>query len=87
LHVVTEEERDNYLKSLSKHKKPWQVDQAKEAIGLYAHFLNQSTAREHHPCTPSADNEWKEAGNEMRKMLRLKRLSISTERTYRYWNT
>ena len=85
--AATEEKCDIYLRSLSKIKEAWQIDQAKEAIGLYTHFLNsiKRPSETDHTALDTSEALWKEAGNDMRKMIRLKQLALTTERTYIGW--
>jgi hypothetical protein len=73
---------DNYIKYITKFKKKWQVKQAQEAIRIYLYYMNQ-------PKTTliSADSnikaQWKSVASEMVNMLRLKQLSLQTEKTYK----
>lgn len=77
-------EIDRYINYISKSKNEWQVRQAQEAIRLYLYYLNQ-------PQLPSAHTDsniktqWQTVASEMVNMLRLKQLSLQTERTYMQW--
>ena len=75
---------DHYIKNLSKSKMEWQVKQAQEAIRLYLYYLKR-------PQTNSIKTEndnkahWKAVASEMVNVIRLKQLSLQTERTYMQW--
>ena len=81
---VENEEIDCYINYISKSKNEWQVRQAQEAIRLYLYYLNHSKF-------PSASidsnikTQWQTVASEMVNMLRLKQLSLQTERTYMQW--
>jgi hypothetical protein len=62
----------------------WQVKQAQEAIRIYLYYTNQPKKT-----LISADSnikaQWKSVASEMVNMLRLKQLSLQTEKTYMHW--
>ena len=62
----------------------WQVKQAVEAIRIYLYYTNQPKNT-----LISADRnikaQWKSVASEMVNMLRLKQLSVQTEKTYMHW--
>ena len=81
---VENKDIDNYINHITKFKMQWQVKQAQEAIRIYLYYMNQPKT------TPiSADSnikaQWKSVASEMVNMLRLKQLSLQTERTYMHW--
>jgi integron integrase len=81
---VSREEIEAYLRHLSKNREEWQVKQAKEAIDLFLFFRGKG------PWQPSKgavamEGAWKEAVDEMVRMLRLKRRSLATEKSYLTW--
>jgi integron integrase len=73
-----------FLSHLSKNHEDWQVNQADYALRLYQFFLSrgQKEKSAHAAGTP---DEWKELEEETRKVLRLRRRSIRTEKTYIGW--
>jgi len=81
---VENEDIDKYINNITKHKQDWQVKQAQEAIRIYLHCKIR-------PMEPrvSVDNkiktQWKLVGSQMVNTLRLKQLSLQTERTYMTW--
>ena len=73
-----------FLKHLTKSKEEWQVKQAREVLNLYRFYQR----RPHSPGKRTdlqTDSQWKEAANEMVRMLRLKQRALATERTYMGW--
>lgn len=73
----------SYLHLLAKRKEDWQVEQAREAIQLFAFFQGRNDSK----LSPDQDTNslWKSAASEMVRLLRLRRRSLSTERTYMSW--
>ncbi|MEW6078855.1 MAG: integron integrase [Thermodesulfobacteriota bacterium] len=80
---VTSEEIDRYLRGLAKIHEEWQVKQAEQAIRIYRFFQNRIQS----PSVPdgNSNQQWKIATEEMRNMIRLKQLSLNTEKTYFSW--
>lgn len=81
---IKNEDIDKYINNITKHKQDWQVQQAQEAIRIYLHFKSQPVE----PRIMIDDNikaQWKQVGFQMVNMLRLKQLSLQTERTYMTW--
>jgi len=80
---ITEAAKDSYLTYSSNQREDWQLKQADESIRLYTHFLHVSAE------TPLLDRpaleDWREFGKEMVRVLRLRKRSIRTERTYLQW--
>jgi hypothetical protein len=76
---ISTDEIEAYLRRLSKSREEWQVKQAKEAIDLFLFFRGK---RLRQPSKKSLDMDaaWKEAADEMVRMLRLKhRLTVLPE--------
>ena len=81
---LTSTETDHFLKRLSKSKEQWQVDQATLAIQIYQYFIK--TRHSPDPVTTIDDKQqWRYVAKEMKNILRLKQLALSTERTYLLW--
>jgi integron integrase len=73
-----------FLDDFRRNRKDWQVQQAKEAVSLYLFFLDYpGRNNEYRP--PDWDVEWRRAAEMMKRMLRLRQLSYSTEQTYMKW--
>ena len=82
--TILKQEIEGYLHHISKSREEWQVDQASEALTLYQFYekrKNKDSARK-----ASGNNaQWKAVADDMRKMLRLRRRSYRTEKTYLGW--
>ena len=80
---ITEEAKDAYISHSSGRYEDWQLQQADESVRLYTHFLHVSVD------TPLLDRpaleDWRVFGKEMVRILRLRKRSIRTERTYLQW--
>ena len=75
---------DRYISNISKSKMEWQVKQAQEAIRLYMYYLKRSQTKSC-PVGNDVQQQWKTVASEMVNILRLKQLSLQTERTYMQW--
>ena len=73
-----------FLDDFGRNRKDWQVLQAKEAVSLYLFFLD-GPGRSYDRVMPDWDVEWRRAAEMMKRMLRLRQLSYSTEQTYMRW--
>jgi integron integrase len=80
---IDRDEIQAFITNLSKSKDKWQVEQASEAIELYLFFKNRPLKKSRSTATTKA--QWDMASHEMIKILRLKHLSLATERTYLGW--
>ncbi len=74
-----------FISYLSRNHEEWQVSQASEAIEIFRHYIQKGRTGDIFTGNNSTAGQWKEAANEMGKMLRLKQLSINTEKTYLGW--
>jgi len=81
--IITED-IERYLKHLSHSREGWQVKQASEAIQLFLFYKNQKKIN-HGMTNLEIGAQWKAVAEEMRKLLRLKHLSIRTEQAYIGW--
>ena len=75
---------DLFLIHTGKQYEQWQVQQAQEAIRLYCYFAGK-TDKSDTPHNPYFVTDWKSAGEQMLKMLRLKQLAYKTEQSYMKW--
>ena len=74
----SEDEIKNYIKQLTNQHESWQIDQAEEAIRLFIYFKNKESDNTVYTDTK---NIWKTAADEMKNIIQLKHLSVSTEKT------
>jgi integron integrase len=75
---------ERFLKHLTRVREEWQVKQASEAIQLLVFYKNQKKIN-HGMANMEIGAQWKAVAEEMRKLLRLKHLSIRTEQAYIGW--
>ncbi|MCJ8501922.1 integron integrase [Desulfatitalea alkaliphila] len=73
-----------FLIQIGKRFEQWQVDQAKEALSLYCFYAGRSVSAAG-PASNVSAGDWKKAGEDMVRMLRLKQRSYRTEQTYLKW--
>jgi integron integrase len=75
---------DKFLRHLARSCEDWQVNQAKEAVILYAYYLkSMETAGMER--SADADALWKQAADTMVSVMRLKHLALKTEKAYLGW--
>ena len=82
--LITDEHVEFFIKDFARRHEEWQVKQAKEAIGLF-HFYQGRKSKKSNVKNASVAVAWKNAADEMIKMLRLKQKSYRTEQTYMSW--
>ena len=78
---MTQQEISDYLSQLSRHCQQWQVIQASEAINLFVFFRRRKSIEQKNGDV-SPDDLWKLHADDLIRMIRLRHLSINTERTY-----
>ena len=81
---ITDERVESFIKDFSHRHEEWQVKQAKEAIGLFRFYQGRKSKNSVEK-NASVATAWKNAADEMIKMLRLKQKSYRTEQTYMSW--
>ncbi|WP_319521647.1 phage integrase N-terminal SAM-like domain-containing protein [uncultured Desulfosarcina sp.] len=75
---------EKILKKIEKFKEPWQVDQAREAIQIFTFFIDRDSSSK--PTTDqNIEKIWQCTMDRMVKAIRLRQLSLRTEKTYLYW--
>jgi integron integrase len=79
-----ERKLNSFVSSIGKKYEQWQLDQAKEAISLYNFFIGRNTPTIHKKGR-DWNADWVNAGEMMKRMLRLKQLAYSTEQSYIMW--
>jgi len=83
-HKIASEQKHQFLTHLSTNHEDWQVKQADHALRLYHFFLTRQKDREPSHFTDSK-KEWNVIEEETRKALRLRHLSLNTEKSYLIW--
>jgi integron integrase len=78
-----QDEIDGFLRKIAKQKEDWQVDQARMAINLYG-FYKSHIEQMKNTAAP-ATKQWAVLKNDMVNIMRLKHLSLSSEKTYIGW--
>ena len=73
-------EIDRFLKNTGKYSEDRQIKQAEDAIRLFLYFLSKK--RDKQKGRGSVAAEWKTVAELMKRALRLRHRSVSTERTY-----
>jgi len=81
---LTHEQIGDFLSHLSRSCQQWQVVQASEAIQVYF-FFRRRKLLEAKPGGPSSNDLWRLHADDLVRVIRLKHLSIKTERTYLSW--
>jgi len=81
---INGDQKKEFLTHLSKRHEDWQVNQADTALRLYDYFLSQeikASAKNE----SIAEGDWRVLEDKMREKLRLRHMSLSTEKTYLLW--
>jgi integron integrase len=81
---LSNDQKQEFLKHISKRQEEWQVNQADYALRLYSFFLNRGL-KESSEDSGSSEEEWKALLEETRKALRLRHRSLTTEKNYLIW--
>jgi integron integrase len=81
--TLGQDEIDSFLMKIAKRKEDWQVDQARMAINLYG--FHKSRIEQRQIDTKPAAKQWAVLKNDMVRIMRLKHLSLSSEKTYIGW--
>ena len=83
---ITQDEKREFLKHLSRSHEDWQVKQADYALRLYGFFLaREDRKRGSGEKGTLAEKEWAKIEDDTRKALRLRHRSLSTEKSYLIW--
>lgn len=81
---IKNEDINNYIEHIINSHTDWQVAQAKEALQLYLYLKSQQTY-ENQGIQKNSNDQWRDVAKNMTNMLRLRQLSLNTEKTYMYW--
>lgn len=74
-----------FLDELGRNEARENVEQAREAIRLYAFFEQRASSESGRAPTPASGGEWAVLSEELTRIARLKHLSLRTERSYLGW--
>jgi len=81
---INGDQRRQFLDQMSRRYENWQVKQADTALRLFDYFLSREIKKI--PAGgPAAMGDWRALEEKMREMLRLRQMSLSTEKTYLTW--
>jgi len=78
------EQKRRFLSQMAKRHEDWQVKQADTALRLYDYFLSRTRVNMDGKPTDQ-EGRWRDLEERMRQALRLRRRSLSTEKTYLIW--
>jgi hypothetical protein len=78
--ILPADQKKQFLEQLQSTREEWQVKQADQALRLYTFFVSRHGHRP--PASSKEDKEWEQILDKMIKVMRLKHLSLSTEKTY-----
>lgn len=81
---VNSDEIQDFLKELGRSKEDWQVSQAQDAIGTFLLFKDRALHQKS-PRSPEDEDERRRLTHLMMKAIRLKQLSLNTEKAYLSW--
>jgi integron integrase len=82
---ITNEQKGQFLKQLSKTHEDWQVNQADNALRLYGYFLSSQHPDKAGGIPETLINDWKAVEEKTIEAIRLRHRSYSTEKTYILW--
>lgn len=82
---ITNEQKSQFLKQLSKNHEDWQAKQADHAIRLYSYFLSREHSDKAGAISEALTNGWKAVKEKTIEAIRLRHRSYSTEKTYIAW--
>jgi hypothetical protein len=82
--IQSVDQKNQFLDMLGNSRENWQVKQAEQALRLYTFFVSQYGQRPE----PTSDEgkQWNQIIEKMIKVVRLKHLSLNTEKNYTGWN-
>ncbi|MCL5062857.1 MAG: phage integrase N-terminal SAM-like domain-containing protein [Nitrospirae bacterium] len=82
---ITNDQKSQFLKYLSKTHEDWQVKQADNALRLYSYFLSSQHSDKAGGISETLINDWKVVEEKTVEAIRLRHRSYSTEKTYIAW--
>jgi hypothetical protein len=82
--ILPAEQKKRYLDHWENTREEWQVKQAEQALRLLTFFVSRYGQR---PVATSNDGKiWEQIIDKIIKVMRLKLVSLNTEKTYTGWN-
>jgi integron integrase len=81
--ILSSDQKKQYLDGLENTREDWQVKQAEQALRLYTFFISRHGQRP--VATTDEGKLWEQILEKMIKVMRLKHLSLNTEKTYTTW--
>jgi hypothetical protein len=75
--ALLRDEENAFLERLKLDVTAWQMNQAKQALGLYSHLLNSQT-KVSRSGAHAYDSQWKQLVDQMQKRLRVQQKSYSS---------
>lgn len=84
IHTLNTDQKQHFLKHLSKKHEDWQVKQADYALRLYNFFISRQQQGGSGPPLNS-EEEWGSFEEKTHKAIRLRHRSMNTEKTYLSW--
>lgn len=82
--TLTNEQNAKFLNWLAKKHEDWQVQQADRALRLYDYFLSRSQKNDDGTAV-AVSSDWQKIEERLRRALKLRHRSYSTEKTYIIW--
>ena len=82
--TIKSDQKQQFLKHLSKNHEEWRVKQADYALRLYEYFISQFNQENIKNSSLTAE-EWKKIEETTRKVLRLRHMALTTEKNYIIW--
>lgn len=73
-----------YVSFESKRREGWQIEQAEKAIEVYRFWVNRQSGISAGPVR-DIKGHWKACAEDMQNMMRLRQMSLRTEKTYLQW--
>ena len=82
---ITNEQKGQFLKQLSKKHEDWQINQADNSLRFYSFFLSSQHPDKEGGIPENLINDWKAVEEKTIEAMRLRHRSYSTEKTYLLW--
>lgn len=83
--TITNDQKSQFLKYLSRNHEDWQVNQADHALRLYNYFLSREHPDKAGGIPETSINDWKVVEEKTIEAISLRHRSYSTEKTYIAW--
>lgn len=80
--IITNDQKSQFLKYLSKNHEDWQVNQADSSLRLYSYLLSSQHPHKAGGISETLINDWNVVKEKAIEAIRLRHMSYSTEKTY-----